>query len=296
MRLFWIALAPLVAAAAAAQDAPAPDPVAAAKKDLAEMKAPSGQQDAASALPSLDLKDMGPLPGADHADAAAAVPDKDPSLDPAKRKSGTGNWLVDAMDKRTDRQRDSRTRGSDDGSKSDLDLLLGDKSGEGYDKDASGEEGTAAGRDDARDPDAGASKAYNPLDSFMGSWVSANDRELLAPSRADPSRSDLIAGLDGAPQVSAPDAAPGEAEDWAPIADAAPNPYVGALGDTLEPQVRIPAPAGPDDFETLFMPDVSKGLSAPAAGPEPSADQRSVVPDFAQPTDDDKYFRQLKRF
>ena len=120
--LLFLLAAPL----ARAGDPPPADPIASAKKDFATIKSPSGPSDTgSSALPTLDMKDLGPSPGT-RPDAPVPLVDPDASLDPSKKKAkqGTGNWLVDAMDKKDDRQRGSR--GRDDLQKGDRDLLAGD--------------------------------------------------------------------------------------------------------------------------------------------------------------------------
>src|ERR1019366_7039617 len=96
------------AAGAAEQPEPAADSITATKKDLATVKALGAPVEGASALPSVDMKAISPGPGAARVDAPAALPaDDEASLDPSKRKDkeGTGNWLVDAMDKKSGRER-----------------------------------------------------------------------------------------------------------------------------------------------------------------------------------------------
>ena len=149
MRVPGTLLLVLLAAAARADDAPAPAADSdrlCAKKDIAEIKSSLAQPEAAGALPTLDMKDLGPVPGAARPDAAPLLsPEKDPSLDPAKKKAGTGNWLVDAMDKNTSSQA-SRSKEKDDVLKGDPDLIRADEKGVRLEKDP-------LAIDDARDRD-----------------------------------------------------------------------------------------------------------------------------------------------
>jgi hypothetical protein len=292
----------LAVACARAGDPPAPagDSIAAAKKDFAAIRGSAMAPDPASALPTLDIKDMGPSPGAPAAPTPLPV-DRDPSLDPAKRASGTGNWLVDAMDKDRNSDRTHPSRPGDERLKPDLDLETDPEK-----TDAAGAKDSAS-RDDARE---GASQkepaehAYNPLDSFMASWVSARDHDLLvpaskgdAPGATEPApHSDVPGGPDLVPSGSlvdmllpAPDAA-----SWTDSKPDA-NPFVAPSDSEPAPAVRFFSGAdsgGPAPF----------GLSEPVPGagsPGPATqagDSRTFLPDFAQPSDDDKYFKQMKRF
>src|ERR1700679_1944171 len=90
-------------ARAGAPPAPAADSIADARKDLASIKAPQGQGDTAVAVPLMDMKDLGPGPGGPRLEVPTLESqEKDASLDPTKKKVGTGNWLVDAMEKKSD--------------------------------------------------------------------------------------------------------------------------------------------------------------------------------------------------
>jgi len=293
-----VALLLAIAAAARAGDPPAPaaDSIADAKKDLAIIKAPAGQQESGAVLPTLDMKDVSPGPGGVRPEAPALlVPERDGALDPAKKKEGTGNWLVDAMDKKSDRPGSSKARDKDDLLKADADPLRGDKD--------------ASMLEDAREKDAtpGPSEpVYNPLDSFMGGWVSARDHDLLLPSAKGDGLSvagigqahaDTLPGLDlgtgGAPAdglFSAPEGAgPGDVR-------AGSNPYLAALDLSLGPQAKgFLGPEG-QGANPFGLPDLSSGVSSIGAAPRPADTERTFVPDFALPPDDDKYFRQMKKF
>jgi hypothetical protein len=81
-----------------------------------------------------------------------------------------------------------------------------------------------------------------------------------------------------------------------PESKAGPNPYLAVL-DLPPPPVAggfaVPVPPA-------FLPaDLAEGPRIPAvagADPRPDDPVRTFIPDFAQPSDDDKYFKQLKKF
>ncbi len=268
------------------------------------MKASAGQTDSGGTLPTLDMKDVSPGPLGARVEAPAPLtPEKDSSLDPSKKKEGTGNWLVDAMDKKTDRSQGSRARDRDDGLKADQDLLRGDdRLGARADKDS-------ASQDDTRDktgPRETGEPVYNPLDSFMGRWVSARDHDLLLPSSKgdglaaaglDRAHADMLPGLDLGQPGSLGESLPSPPD---PAAFSDPregaNPYLAVLGLAPAPQAKSflsPELTGASPFG---LPEISSGVSTMGATPRPADGSRTFVPDFAQPSDDDKYFKQMKRF
>jgi hypothetical protein len=291
------ALLILLAAVARAGDPPAPDPITTAKKDFATIKSLSSPADPASVLPSMDLKDLGPSPGA-HVDSPAPLPDTEAVLDPTKKKEkeGTGNWLVDAMDKKSDRP--TTSRGRDDGLKSDPDLLRdADRSGAPAERDpqASAEAGEKGDR-------AAAAPAINPLDSFMAGWISAHDHDLLLPVAksggaqapdAGTAQAESVAGLDPGPGGISDSLLPSpEGARWA---DSRPdsNPFIAALDFDPAPPIRLLAAPDASGFAPTGL---QNGGSGPGVDPRPADASRTFIPDFAQPSDDDKYFRQMKKF
>ncbi len=297
--LLILALAPFARADDAA--APASDSISAAKKDLAAIKSPLGQPDAASVLPAMDMKDLGPMPGTTRLEVPSLLSsEKDPTLDPAKRKTGTGNWLVDAMDKNTSSQA-SRTKEKDEILKGDPDLIRADEKGIRLEKDPLAIEDT---REKER-PKEPVESVYNPLDAFMSGWVSARDHDLLLTS----SKADGLSGADLG-KVHA-DALPGmdiaqggpvseallQPVDTASFADAkGSNPYL-ALLDLPAPQ-PVKGFTGADlaGFAPVELPELSHGLSTSGVDARPIDAPRSFIPDFVQPDDDDKYFKQMKKF
>jgi hypothetical protein len=295
----------LAAAAPVAAGDPPPDSISAAKRDLAAIKSPVAQPDSAGNLPGLDLHDVGGAPPADHLDAPPLL-SPDAELGPdglKKRKEGTGNWLVDAMDKDRKDDRAGKGRGGDkdDLLKSDLDLLKADdRAGTHPEKEFQALDQTRE-KADAEEPRA---PAYNPLDSFMSSWISAQDHDLLVPA-AKPG------GLAGDPGKGRPDSlqslelGPGNAPDnllppldTSALGDGKPgaNPYVA----DLEAAAPVAAHAFPAPEALGFAPadltDIPAGITSSGIDARPLDTPRSALPDFAQPSDDDKYFRQMKKF
>jgi hypothetical protein len=297
MRVPGTLLVVLLAATARADDAPAPaaDSIASAKKDIAEIKSSLAQPEAAGALPTLDMKDLGPVPGAARPDAAPLLsPEKDPSLDPAKKKAGTGNWLVDAMDKNTSSQA-SRSKEKDDVLKGDPDLIRADEKGVRLEKDP-------LAIDDARDREPPKEKeaVYNPMDSFMSGWVSARDHDLLLPSSkgdgiagADADKRDLLPGLEVGPSQPSADFTLPQVDAGDPRAAA--NPYVAIMDSLPAPAKSFTLPE-PSLFAPAELQDAPHGVATSGVDAGPVDAPRSFIPDFAQPSDDDKYFKELKKF
>jgi hypothetical protein len=300
MRASGALLLALLAATARADDsAPSGDSIATAKKDIAAIKSPLSQPDSAGALPTMDMKDFGPTPGAPRPEMSPLLnPEKDPSLDPSKKKTGTGNWLVDAMDKNTSTQA-SRSKEKDDVLKGDPDLIRADEKGVRLEKDPLSLDDT---RERERPKEAEA--VYNPLDSFMSGWISTRDHDLLLPSSkgegiagadSGKGRADLLPGLEVGPQPAADFTLPQPESPAFGDSRVAANPYIAVM-DILPAPLKsfsVPDTVG---FAPVDLQDMPRGMSTSGVDPRPIDTSRSFIPDFAQPDDDDKYFKQLKKF
>jgi len=303
MRASGTLLLALLAAAARADDPPsaAADSIAAAKKDFAAIKSPVGQPEAGP-LPALDMKDIGPVPGTLRPEASPLLnPERDPSLDPAKKKTGTGNWLVDAMDKNTSTQA-SRTKEKDDVLKGDPDLIRADEKGLRLEKDPLSIDDSS----DRERPKEPPQAIYNPLDSFMGGWISARDHDLLlsaskgdglAGADAARTRADLLPGLEVGPSQPAADLALTQVDPgaWGDPRTAA-NPYLAVAELLPAPPMKSFVAPDVSGFAPVELQDVPRGMSSSGVDSRPIDTPRSFIPDFAQPDDDDKYFKQLKKF
>jgi hypothetical protein len=296
-----LVLALAVARAGDASEA-APDSISSAKKDLAAVKAlGTPAESPVASLPSVDMKAVGPGPGGVRIDAPAPLPaDDEATADPSKRKEkgATGNWLVDAMDKKTDKERSAS--GRDALSKVDRDLALrnGERAATREELESPGAP-ESAGRAGPKESNA---SVYNPLDAFMAGWVSARDRELLLPARGDGAAGGEFArARPGSPQDGGPALGDFTIEGLlstgelgiAAEARAESNPYLSSADLAEAPSPRMfsgPEASGPVGPE---------GRAAPAwFGSEAGAldAPRTFVPDFAHPSDDDKYFKQMKKF
>jgi hypothetical protein len=295
-------LASAAMAAGAGDPTPAPDDsIQAAKKDFSAIKSSGVPNDSGSIVPNLEMKEIGPIPGGALQPTPVPTPlDGFPALDPAKKRTGTGNWLVDAMsngddDARPARAGDELPKGGADGTRS------GDRSERRGDKDSQ------APRDSGEKPGERPSepKAYNPLDSFMAGWISARDRDLLLPQGrqeaaagdAPKGRADSLPGLETGPSGGYIDSAlpSPDVASWSDSKPAA-NPYLPVGDSPIAPPMKVfTAPEIP-----VFSPDGDPSLlrvgTAPGVDPPPIDATRSFIPDFAQPSEDDKYFRQMKRF
>jgi hypothetical protein len=306
MRATAALLFALTAAVVHAGDPPAPaaDSIADAKKGLAEIRAPQGQLDTPVAVPLMDMKDLGPGPGGPRIEMPTLESqEKDASLDPMKKKVGTGNWLVDAMEKKSDGSAASRAKEKDEILKGDPELLRPDeKLALQAERDAL----QAGGSGEKQAPKEAPAAVYNPLDSFMSSWVSAKDHDLLVPtSKGDGpvaveggrSHADFLPGLDPGQSSSFTENlfAPSEAGAVADARSEA-NPYLGGLDGPAPAAAKAFALPEVPGFGPASLLDLGRGMSTSGVDPRPLDTSRSFIPDFAQVPDDDKYFKQLKRF
>jgi len=307
MRTAGAALILLVSATAwAADPAPTPAPldsIATAKSDIAEIRSTTNQADAGSAIPKLDMSDVGSVPVATRQDMAALLnPDGELGADGLKKKKeGTGNWLVDAMDKQRESTSPSRPKEKDDLIKTDLDLLHGDDHGGSHPEPAPA--AADVGRDKAASEPPPA--VYNPLDAFMSGWISAKDHDLLLPSTksegasADAAKAhpEALAGIDLTASSAAPEGFTPPADTAVPgDAKTAANPYLADL--SFEPVAQIKTFSAPDlpAFPSGDLSDAPRGAVVSGIDPTPIDTSKSFIPDFAQPSDDDKYFKQMKHF
>jgi hypothetical protein len=288
----------LAVAPARADDAPAqgPDAIAAAKKDFAAIRSSAIAPQTPLSMPSLNMKDLGQASGAPAPSAPAPLPSEgDASLYAATKASTTGNWLVDAMDKDKASERALAPRPGDGRQKSDFDT----DSDPARARAASAMD-TASGsgaRDGAsqREP---SNRAYNPLDSFMGSWISARDHDLLIPA----SRGTGLGVAEASPPAG-PDPMPSgsltdmllPAPDTVSWADSKPeaNPFISPSDSETAPAARYFAGSDAASLAPFGLTGAAPG-TGPAA--QPAENSRTFLPDFAQPSGDDKYFRQMKRF
>jgi hypothetical protein len=302
MRSAAAILLALAVASARAGDPPAPDAdsIAAAKKDFDSIKSSAAPTVGGTALPSMDMKDLGPTPGVPAIEAPTPLPtDKDLSLDPTKKKTGTGNWLVDAMDKKNDTAKSGKP--GDDLLKDDTDLANDSEREDG--RGARNSQSSSEARDTPEQKEA-ASRVYNPLDSFMGSWISERDHDLLVPSTKGDTRVEGDAAK-ARPEAPGTDVVPSgslvemllpapETAAWSESKVEA-NPYIAPLEADQPAAVRIFSAPDGAGFAPFESPGPVGGATSSGVGTAPIDTSRSFIPDFAQP-DADPAFKQMKRF
>jgi hypothetical protein len=309
-----------LAAPAPAADGPAPtvpgDSISAAKREFDSLKAlrePALPTSAKGTLPNLQVPELHATPP----DATRRAKQKQAEAAAKARKSGTGNWLVDAM------ERDARATGGNRGAASGVsgrrtrdgrsdgaseDLLETDAEGRPLSATDDAASGVAAAHDQRRSERESVDErpnVVNPLTQFLGSWMTPQDYALLRPGLDDSARrNDGAAGIGGGAgggglpggESTAQLALLDARSDSPATAPARENPFLQALelpAAPTGPMLPAPAPA--------FAPtEISAAPAAPpllpAAAVTPPPPPRSTVPDFAKPALEEKYFKQLKRF
>lgn len=211
---------------------------------------------------------------------ATAMPALPPTPAEMVAKKKSENWLVDAMMKKPPsepRLKENSPRSAPTGS-------------------AENEEAGARMQQAVPEPRFSPNEV-NPLLRYMAGWMSPQDYALLKPGMSGEAAASLPGRGDPSLASLAPDAASlgdsGSALDLSTLAQEAhaaqmaprQNPYLQAFAappppaqSFVPPPVHSPAAAAADVF-------------APPPGPA-----RSNIPDFAKPPEDEKYFKQLKRF
>ena len=301
------------AAAAAAEDKPVvqavltEDAIKATQRDFDTIKAArDGSGPSKGDLPQFGLPELQINPGETR-------PRNAPKALKAGKKSA--NWLVDAMQKKTDARDDLRSDLRND-LRSDLrnDLRkeqLGQResdrstlSGPESEDEEPVESKRSMAKDEAHSTFQAERKeldpTLNPLTRFLSDWMTPKDYALLKP------------GLQGA-----------RAGESSPRSEVPVAPFAGELSGIVAPDIAIglagtnkPAFVAPTPQENPYLqafnvpPSLSSTpVSLPAAAPSPKIFAPTVsapagipvsapgrVPEFAKPMTDEKYFKPLKRF
>lgn len=150
-------------------------------------------------------------------------------------------------------------------------------------------------------PEVAPAAAANPLASFMTAWISSQDRSRLLPAapilpgsadRSGGVADDLQARFLGFGSAVPPGGSTAGTASFLP----APNPYLSfpGVGDAVGGSGTV-ARAKTESFEAMPRTMESIGRIGPAlqlAVPVETPATRNLV----KPSDDDKYFKQLKRF
>ena len=223
-----------------------------------------------------------------------SIPLKSPA---PEAKSPT--WLIDAMKKET-ASGESRSAGNDE-RKRDQRLSTNALSSE-HEVSASARATETDSREMRERSDRETTaRVINPLERYLGDWMTPQDYSLLKPGIAESlgQRTDVkrettafdatsiaggLASLAGGASPAATQSVPGV--NSAPLVRE--NPYLQSLSTpptiTIAPPPRAPSPA------SVFTPPATLG-TPPVNAPAPAR-----IPDFARPVNDEKYFKQLKRF
>jgi len=281
-------------------------PIDLARKDLQALRAPGASLEGRADLPKIDMPSM------------SLVPFQRAPLDPSKAsaESGkrglngevkSGDWLLKAMEE-----------GEPPGSPSGPRDRNGRAPAEAVRQPAldgeAGQAGSAEGQS-AEPPKPADRHVDNPLNAYMTQWISPREQGVLLPMAAGgapadgaaasgsgaPFASNLNESMEGSGAQSLPEIAgismSREAAGPAAAVAQPSNPYLSALE----------APLGIASVQTTLPPPPSGGFLQgtefhlgrelpPAPVPGLGADPRSGIPDFARPSEDDRAFKQLKKF
>lgn len=238
-----------------------------------------------------------------------------PTLEPAKKSA---NWLVEGVAREAARHERDSARASSSRDRREPSSAGGE--GRGASPFPAGETSESAlpspgdpEAQPARAPDSRDSRpadhaekaptAPNPLDRYLAAWMTPGDYAALQPSLgaglsvssaesgglgAVSLPASLGGGLSGLALPGGP-ASPDALGVAAPAPSAPPreNPYLQTFTLPPAPAVGLLATPPPPAPSTL----------TPAPSPAPANPApRPSVPDFARPAQDEKYFKQLKRF
>lgn len=289
-----VAFAVAISSSAGAAESNPPDALEKVRKELEAAKTsrvPAMQP--GLALPTSALPDW--------TGGTTPPPSSGTAIKRAARDAKSANWLVEAMN----RQPAPR--------------VTGEAGVEQREEDASpsfgvgtAKTGTHAGTDEMRAPTSesreskrtpGQPAAPDPFARFLGEWMTPQDYALLKSSAWNESlpRAELH-GLGGASpgrEVATPElsvalaAIAGTRPPGKSIAPVAPrgNPYLSPLAAPASSANALPS---------VPKPVASSGLSPSGApnvsGVMPVVPAQPKAPDFTKPSDDEKYFKQLKRF
>lgn len=279
---------PQAGVAAESASSAAAHAIADAKRDFEGIKS---ARDAAllpkGALPRISLPELkGPIP---------TPPVGTKTVAPAA-ESKTSNWLVDAMEKQ-DTARDTAGRDLRPGNR----RSKSGSTGSVFSRDEGDTQKTDEGRGEREEGDR--PKVINPLERYLDDWMTPQDYALLKPGLVE---SSLLTGSRGnSARFSTPEPAgsPGGLDRFtfgglpsgSPVVLPQPrrdNPFL----QSDKVPLSVTAPVG--GSMTLARPPVPipVAVSNGSAPPPPPAPAQTKIPEFAKPSTDEKYFKQLNRF
>jgi hypothetical protein len=263
--------------------APAPDAIAAAKKEFEGIKS---ARDAAltpkAGLPRASVPEL-------------SMPSASPNIGATQKKIGpeakSPNWLIEAMEK-PERERD--LRGKSSGSR---DRQRSSDSRE--ERSARTDEAARASVRADDDGEANARAVFNPLTQYLGDWMTPQDYALLRPGLAVDAGIDLksVTGfgpLDTVGSVPGAIGLKGGELDLRTSTTTLSAPRENPFLQALSPDVGVTSIPG--STKPVALPPSRSPQPATIAPPPPLPSAQSKIPDFARPPTDERYFKQLKRF
>lgn len=226
----------------------------------------------------------------------------------------SANWLVDGVMKDERRANDAARKGKDRGGRSDR----GERADptersvrtlDAKDTDVAQSENTEPRGEGEVEREKEMGEVANPLNRYLGEWLTSRDYAMLKPSLEDGAADGrTTVGLD--PRIAATlgpnslttamqttGSAMGESATAIDAVRQAPpreNPFLDALHPVAnaKPASAVPLPA---PSAASVAPPIISSTVGPNSPPL-IAPPQSKIPDFAKPAQDEKYFKQLKRF
>jgi hypothetical protein len=274
-----------VSLAASAAEPATENSITTVKRELDALKSSnSGTPAQKNEIPGL------PMPALRMGEAEVPVVPRSGSKATAPQKK-TGNWLIEAMEKKSDGAKSDRRRNASEPN------FFTDE------EDVTAEvENTRSEKTPAEKGERLPGTNLNPLDRYMGEWMTANDLAVLLPNLAATGRTEGTRPVDAASSAFAGDALTRNTLDAAlgirgvavQLKENTPreNPFLQALDLPPTPTGRSSAPA---PLPTTSPQPTRPPLFSPTPPPENAA-AKTGTPDFAKPGSDEKYFKQLKRF
>jgi len=280
----------------AAPPVPTEDSITAAKRQFEAIKsarAPAEQQ-------RLDVQGVTtPPPQMSNDELTAFLAMQAAEKQHEKEKAGgktkrSSNWLLDAMNEQKTGEKDKDGTATLGTGSDELDPAHVALAGTGEPSVA-----TESKRDRAAKPPV---NADNPLSNYMAGWMTPRDYDVLKVKPADNSLAPIPEGTTasrgGDPanldSLLRGESVPPPAPLANPIGETKANPYVGDLGQIpgLEAVKEAPGPAAPG------LPGFAPAAPAPATvrGDQNPPPEAPPPADPLKPSEDAKYFKQLKRF
>lgn len=294
-----IAVAGFAAESAAPSDAAQGDAIKAARREFETMKAVGDRaQQPNGSLPKMTMPEL----QQSASDPRPWASPKSKQGHPSTKKSS--NWLVEAMEKEARRNND-RSGSRDGRGREEAENV--DEAAGAFDPTPENEEELSAlaaervMREREITEQREKREVVNPLTRFLGDWMTPRDYAVLKPAlddaatgrsngRTDQSSPALL-GIDASvTETTLGIGSAGESSRLMPIVPRE-NPYLEGL---QTPPPTIPTPQ-------LFAPPSVRAVAptpAPMVSPAaaPTSAPKSKIPEFAKPAQDEKYFKQLKRF